>query len=76
MVVFAMIGIASTVVYAVLYVTLRGRLGSLKANAVALAASAIANTAANRRFTFGSVARPPLCATTCRDCWSSRAAWR
>ena len=53
MVVFALIGIASTLAYALLYVLLRGNLGAQEANAVALAVTAIANTAANRRFTFG-----------------------
>jgi putative flippase GtrA len=53
MVVFALIGILSTLTYGVLYVALRGRLGAQEANALALAATAIANTAANRRFTFG-----------------------
>ena len=53
MVVFALVGILSTVAYGVLYLTLRGQLGAQEANAVALAATAIANTAANRRFTFG-----------------------
>jgi putative flippase GtrA len=51
--VFALIGILSTLAYGVLYVALRGRLGAQEANALALAATAIANTAANRRFTFG-----------------------
>ena len=53
MVVFALIGILSTVAYGALYVALRGHLGAQEANAVALATTAIANTAANRRFTFG-----------------------
>ncbi len=53
LVVFALVGIASTLAYAALYVALRGRLGAQEANALALAVTAIANTAANRRFTFG-----------------------
>lgn len=53
MVVFALIGILSTLAYGVLYVALRGSLGAQEANAVSLAVTAIANTAANRRFTFG-----------------------
>jgi putative flippase GtrA len=53
MVVFAMIGIASTVAYGGLFVVLRGSLGAQQANALALAITAIINTAANRRFTFG-----------------------
>lgn len=52
-VVFALIGVLSTIAYGALYVLLRGGLGALQANAVALALTAIANTAANRRFTFG-----------------------
>lgn len=52
-VVFALIGAMSTIAYGVLYVALRGRLGAQEANALALAVTAIANTAANRRFTFG-----------------------
>ncbi|KQX72458.1 bifunctional glycosyltransferase family 2/GtrA family protein [Aeromicrobium sp. Root472D3] len=53
MVVFALIGVLSTAAYGLLYVLLRGSLGAFEANAVALAVTAIANTAANRRFTFG-----------------------
>jgi putative flippase GtrA len=37
----------------VLYLLLRGALGAGGANAVALAVTAVANTEANRRFTFG-----------------------
>src|SRR3954452_24831352 len=50
---FAVIGVFSTVAYAVLYVLLRGALQPFWANAVALVATAVANTAANRRITFG-----------------------
>jgi len=53
LVVFTLIGIASTVAYGILYVLLRGQLSALPANAVALIATAVANTAANRRYTFG-----------------------
>jgi putative flippase GtrA len=53
LVVFALIGLASTVAYGALYVLLRDRLGAQEANAAALVLTAIANTAANRRFTFG-----------------------
>jgi putative flippase GtrA len=53
MVVFALVGALSTAAYGVLYVLLRGRLGAQEANAIALALTAVANTAANRRFTFG-----------------------
>lgn len=50
---FAVIGMASTVAWALLYVLLRGALSPLSANAVALVVTAIGNTAANRRLTFG-----------------------
>ena len=49
---FATIGIASTLAYLMLFVLLRGPLGVQGANFVALLTTAIANTAANRRFTF------------------------
>jgi putative flippase GtrA len=52
-VVFALVGIASTIAYGIAYVALRGAMGALEANTLALTATAIANTAANRRFTFG-----------------------
>ena len=51
--VFAVIGVLSTLAYLLLYVALRAPLGAFAANAVALALTAVANTAANRRFTFG-----------------------
>jgi putative flippase GtrA len=51
-VVFAAIGALSTLAYLALFVVLRGSLGSFYANAFALAATAMANTAANRKFTF------------------------
>ena len=57
---FAAVGIGSTLAYAVLYLLLRGTLGAGGANAVALAISAAANTAANRRLTFGVRGRPGL----------------
>jgi putative flippase GtrA len=50
---FAVIGGCCTVAYAVLYVLLRAALGPFWANAVALVLTAVANTAANRRITFG-----------------------
>lgn len=53
LVIFALIGMASTAGYGLLFVLLRGDLGPQQANAVALALTAVANTAANRRFTFG-----------------------
>jgi putative flippase GtrA len=50
---FLAIGVASTLAYVVLYVALAGPLGSGLANDVALALTTVANTAANRRVTFG-----------------------
>jgi putative flippase GtrA len=50
---FAAIGVASTLAYLVLYVLMRAPLGAQGANFVALLFTAIANTAANRRLTFG-----------------------
>ena len=50
---FAAVGIASTLAYAVLYLLLRLGVGPLWANALALMLTAIGNTAANRRLTFG-----------------------
>jgi putative flippase GtrA len=49
---FAAIGIVSTLAYAVLYTTLRATAPAPAANAFALVATTIANTAANRRITF------------------------
>jgi putative flippase GtrA len=50
---FGAIGVASTAAYLVLFVLLRGMLGAQGANLVALLLTAVANTAANRRLTFG-----------------------
>jgi putative flippase GtrA len=50
---FAVVGTLSTLAYALLYVGLRQVVPALVANALALAVTAVANTAANRRFTFG-----------------------
>ncbi len=50
---FAAVGVVSTLAYLLLFVLLRGGLGAQGANLVALLVTAIANTAANRRFTFG-----------------------
>jgi glycosyltransferase involved in cell wall biosynthesis len=50
---FAAVGLASTLAYAVLYLVLHGALGPAGANALALALTAVGNTAANRRLTFG-----------------------
>ncbi|MGI8334714.1 glycosyltransferase [Actinomadura scrupuli] len=50
---FAVIGVISTVAQLLLYVTLRAVLPPLAANALSLLITTVANTAANRRFTFG-----------------------
>jgi putative flippase GtrA len=50
---FAAIGVASTIAYVVLYSLLRSVEAPPLANALALLATTLANTAANRRFTFG-----------------------
>jgi putative flippase GtrA len=57
---FMAVGVASTIAYALLYVLLRGALAADAANAVALAITAVGNTAANRRLTFGVRGRPGL----------------
>jgi len=54
------VGVASTVAYALLYLLLRGSLGPEGANALALAITAVANTQANRRLTFGISGRGEL----------------
>jgi putative flippase GtrA len=51
--VFVVVGIASTLAYAALFLVFRGLLPAQTANALALLVTAVANTAANRRFTFG-----------------------
>jgi putative flippase GtrA len=50
---FCAIGAASTIAYLLLFTLLHGVVGAQGANLVALLLTAIANTAANRRFTFG-----------------------
>src|SRR3954451_23158606 len=50
---FGIIGVASTLAYASLYLVLHPAMGAQAANLVALLITAIANTAANRAFTFG-----------------------
>jgi putative flippase GtrA len=57
---FLAIGVVSTLAYAVLFLTLRGAIGADAANAVALAVTAVANTAANRALTFGVRGREGL----------------
>ena len=52
MVRFGIVGIASTLAYALLYLLLHPAMGAQAANLTALLLTAIANTAANRAFTF------------------------
>lgn len=54
---FAAVGILSTLAYLALFALLRDPLGAQGANALTLLITAIANTALNRRFTFGVVGR-------------------
>ena len=54
---FASVGVASTVAYLLLFMLLHGWLGAQAANLIALLVTAIGNTAANRRFTFGMAGR-------------------
>jgi putative flippase GtrA len=50
---FMGVGVLSTIAYALIYLALRGWLGAGGANGGALALTAVGNTAANRRLTFG-----------------------
>jgi putative flippase GtrA len=50
---FGTIGAVSSAAYAVLFMLMQGSLGAQTANLIALLLTAIGNTAANRRFTFG-----------------------
>ncbi|MFD9124481.1 glycosyltransferase [Kitasatospora sp. NPDC059571] len=54
---FAVIGTLSTLAYVLLYLGLRQIGPALLANLLALSATAVVNTAANRRFTFGVTGR-------------------
>jgi glycosyltransferase involved in cell wall biosynthesis/putative flippase GtrA len=54
---FAAVGVFSTVAYVILFLLLSDPLGAQGANALTLLGTAIANTALNRRFTFGVVGR-------------------
>ena len=57
---FMGVGVLSTIAYALLFLLLRGPLGAAGANALALALTAIGNTAANRWLTFGIRGRAGL----------------
>jgi putative flippase GtrA len=50
---FAVVGLVSTLAYLVLFVLLRGHASAQAANLLALLITAVGNTAANRRLTFG-----------------------
>jgi putative flippase GtrA len=50
---FVLIGVASTVAYVLLYLLLRSVVAAQAANAISLLLTAVANTAVNRRVTFG-----------------------
>ncbi len=50
---FTVIGVASTIAYVVLFLLLRTIMSAQVANVVSLLVTAVANTAANRRLTFG-----------------------
>jgi putative flippase GtrA len=54
---FAAVGVFSTVAYLILFLLLRDSVGSQSANLLALLITTIANTALNRRFTFGVTGR-------------------
>ena len=50
---FILVGLTCSVAYVLLYLLLRGSMGAQAANAISLLATAIGNTALNRRLTFG-----------------------
>jgi putative flippase GtrA len=54
---FAAIGVLSTLAYIVVFLALRGFVGAQAANALSLLLTAVINTAANRRLTFGVTGR-------------------
>ncbi|GAT65873.1 polysaccharide synthesis protein GtrA [Planomonospora sphaerica] len=54
---FVVIGLVSTLAHLLLFVALRLLVPAVVANGVALVVTAVANTAANRRFTFGVTGR-------------------
>lgn len=57
---FGAVGVVSTAAYLALFMLLRAGLGGQAANLLALLSTAIGNTAANRRFTFGVGGRAGL----------------
>ncbi|MET3348677.1 UNVERIFIED_ORG: glycosyltransferase involved in cell wall biosynthesis [Arthrobacter sp. UYEF1] len=50
---FSLVGVTSTLAFALLYLVLQGPLSAQEANFLALLLTAVGNTATNRRFTFG-----------------------
>jgi putative flippase GtrA len=50
---FMVVGVASTLAYVLLFLLLRGVMSAQAANVLSLPVTAVANTAANRRLTFG-----------------------
>ena len=72
---FGVIGVLSTVAYLLLFLMFRAPLGAQAANFTALLLTAIANTAVNRRFTFGVRGRRRAGDTRLRACWCSSSAW-
>lgn len=69
---FLGIGVVSTVAHALLFLLLRGLLAPGAANALALATTAVANTAANRRLTSACAAATTCSSTTSRGWRCSR----
>ena len=57
---FVIVGVASTIAYAFIYLLLRQGIEAGPANAISLALTAVGNTAANRRWTFGLKGRERL----------------
>ncbi|WP_156448665.1 bifunctional glycosyltransferase family 2/GtrA family protein [Mycobacterium sp. NAZ190054] len=57
---FGAVGVASTAAYILLFMLMQGWAGAQLANLIALLLTAIGNTAANRRFTFGIGGRTRL----------------
>ncbi len=51
---FGAVGVVSTLVYLLLFLLMHGLVGAQAANLLALFITAVGNTAANRRFTFGA----------------------
>src|ERR1700735_555270 len=63
---FTVIGVASTIAYLVLFLLLRGIMSAQAANVISLLVTAVANTAANRRLTFGISGRTSAARHQCK----------